>query len=81
MVRLCQYKDILGKSREGVHSIRILDFAIVDILLTVIAAFIISKFTNINFLKTLIFLILLAIFLHWLFCVDTKLNQILFSFF
>ena len=41
------YKDLLeskfGKPREGLHSYRFLDFAIVDILLTILLGIIIQK--------------------------------------
>lgn len=74
---LCKYKDIFGKPREGAHSFRIFDIAIVDLAMTVLGAYLVSKSAKINFFKTLAFLIILGIFMHWLFCVDTKLNQIL----
>ena len=31
-----QYKDILGLPREGIHSIRVFDYAIIDIIMTFI---------------------------------------------
>jgi uncharacterized membrane protein YcaP (DUF421 family) len=75
--RLCQYKDIFGKPNVGFHSIRIFDFALLDILGTILIAFIISKYYKINFVFTTIILFLVAIFMHWLFCVNTKLNTLL----
>lgn len=95
MSNLCQYKNMLGEPRKGVHSIRIFDFAIVDILLTVILAVIITAFisafvivsgqdmtvtvitTSVTFMCVLLALFILGIFLHWLFCVETKLNGLL----
>ena len=41
---LCQYKDLLGKVGEGIHSYRIYNIAIVDVLLTILGAFIIQLF-------------------------------------
>ena len=38
----CQYKDILGKVGEGPHSLRIFDIAIVDVILTIIGAYLIN---------------------------------------
>jgi hypothetical protein len=35
---LCEYSDIFGKPNQGIHSIRIFDIAIVDVLLTIIVA-------------------------------------------
>jgi len=95
MQRLCQYKDLLGEPRKGVHSIRVFDFAFVDIALTIFLAVIITAIisifvtylsqsipitlgtTVIIFILTLCMLFILGIFLHWLFCVKTKLNGLL----
>ena len=76
---ICKYKDIFGKPRKGVHSYRFLDFAIIDIIFTIIGAYLISKYSNYNFYKILLFLFILGIILHKLFCVDTKLNSIIFK--
>ena len=46
MFDLCKYKDILGVPGKGVHSFRIFNIAIVDVLLTIIAAYILSIFTS-----------------------------------
>lgn len=76
---LCSYKNIFGKPYEGVHSIRIpiIDLAFIDVFFTVIAAYIISKYFEYNFVCTLLFLFLLAIFIHYIFCVNTRLNVFL----
>jgi hypothetical protein len=81
MKGLCKYKDIFGRPNEGAHSIRIFGFAAVDIILTILAAFLIAKFTKIGAKIGVIYvtlaLFLLGIFIHYLFCVDTKLNRCL----
>ena len=77
MSRLCQYNDLLGVPRKGAHSLRVFDFALVDILLTIIAAIIIRYVFNVNILIVAIILVLIGIFLHWLFCIDTKLNRLI----
>ena len=41
---LCEYKNMLGKVGEGVHSIRIFNIAIVDVLATVLLAYVIYLF-------------------------------------
>ena len=71
---LCKYKDIFGKPNEGVHKYRIFNLAIVDIILTILGAILLSKLLSTNFLLTLLILFLLGIFFHWLFCVPTALN-------
>jgi hypothetical protein len=75
----CKYKDILGKLGEGVHSIRICDIAIVDVILTIIGAYFISKIFKLNFLNTLIILFILGILLHRIFCVRTTIDKLLFN--
>ena len=41
---LKQYKDIFGKPNEGVHSYRLFDVAIVDLLLTILYMCILCEF-------------------------------------
>jgi hypothetical protein len=41
---LCQYKNIFGEVNKGVHSYRIFNIAIVDVLLTIIGAYVIYLF-------------------------------------
>jgi hypothetical protein len=69
----CPFKDIFGKPGTGPHSYRIFDIAVVDTALTVLGAFLISKyiFKKTPFLITLLFFFLLGEILHWIFCVDT----------
>lgn len=75
---LCKYKDILGKINKGVHSYRLFDFAILDIIGTIIGAYILYRLTNYDFYKILISLFIFGIFIHKIFCVKTKLNSLLF---
>jgi hypothetical protein len=79
MVDLCKYKDILGKPGEGLHSFRIFNIAIVDVLLTILAAYVISYFTKINIYYTLIGMFILGIINHRLFCVRTTIDKLLFE--
>lgn len=67
----CPFKNIFGKPGTGVHSLRIADIAVVDTTLTIIGAFLISKYFRTPFLNTLFFFFLLGEFLHWVFCVDS----------
>lgn len=76
---LCKYKDIFGKTGEGVHSYRVFNIAIVDVIATIVLAIIISAIFNTSFVKTLFFLFLLGIILHRLFCVKTTVDMILFE--
>lgn len=78
-MNLCKYSDIFGKPNEGVHSYRFFDVAIVDFIITIIVGFLISYFFNLSFIYTLIFLFVLGIFLHRLFCVKTTVDKLLFG--
>ena len=44
MFYFCKYKDILGKPGEGVHSYRLFDIAIIDVVLTIGLALFIKKY-------------------------------------
>ena len=75
----CKYKDILGEVGKGLHSYRIFNIAVVDVLFTIIGAYIIYLFfSNYFFVCILISLFLLGIVLHRLFCVRTTVDKFLF---
>lgn len=76
---LCKYRDSLGIPNQGVHSYRLFGVAIVDVVFTIIGAMIISYFSKKSFIFTLIFLFLLGIMLHRLFCVRTTIDKLLFQ--
>jgi hypothetical protein len=80
-MRLCKYRDLLGKPNKGFHKYG----AIGDWAMTIIMALV---FATITYYATkdskvtypmLVFLwfigiMILAVFLHWLFCVKTRFN-------
>lgn len=74
---LCKYSNIFGIPGKNIHSIRLFDFAIVDIIITYIVGYIISKYFDINIYITCGILLLFSIIIHKIFCVDTKLISIL----
>jgi len=76
---LCPYKDILGKPNTGVHSYRILNIAIVDVIATLLLAIIISFISKQNVLLIFCILIIISLFIHKLFCVDTTLTKLVFN--
>ena len=77
---LCKYKNIFGKPKEGVHSYRIFNIAIVDVLATIFVAYIIKLlFPNYNYYLILFTLFLLGIFLHHIFCVKTTIDKLIFN--
>lgn len=75
MERSCAYKFVLGRPGEGVHAPRIGGLAAVDLLGTLALIAVLSMWWNpvlVTVLVTVTF-----IFLHWLFCVPTALNEAL----
>ena len=78
-MNLCKYKNALGVPNNGIHSYRLLNIAIVDVILTIIGALFISIFFKISFIRSLIFLFLLGIILHRIFCVRTTIDKLLFN--
>ncbi len=72
---LCEYKDIFGKPNEGAHSHRFLGLATVDLIGFVLLVFVIVSYFGTGVLSTTIWLAILTIFIHWLFCVPTALNR------
>lgn len=76
----CQYQNIFGKPKTGAHSIRIFDVAIIDVILTIVLAYLINLFyPTYSFQKILIILFILGIVLHRLFCVRTTIDKLLFG--
>lgn len=78
-MNFCKYKNILGEPGKGVHSYRFGGFAIVDVLFTILGAFLFSYLLDVPFWICLVGLFLLGILLHRLFCVRTTVDRILFS--
>ena len=75
----CEYKEILGKVKKGVHSYRVFDIAVVDVVMTILGAYLLHLFIpQSNFFVVLISLFLLGIAMHRLFCVRTTVDKMLF---
>ena len=66
-----KFKYALGIPGKGVHSTRFLNLALVDYILTIIAAIITSFITHIPLVLTTIIWLILGIILHVLFGVET----------
>lgn len=73
----CPYANILGKPNTGVHSIRLFGLAVVDTVLTIIGAYVISKAYNIVFWKSLLGLFVLGEVLHYIFGANTAFLQMI----
>ena len=81
MWKLCKYKNALGVPGKGIHSYRICNLAIVDIILTLLGARILQIFIfpESEYLYILGGLFLLSIVLHRMFCVKTTIDKLLFG--
>ena len=79
MANFCQYKNAFGASGTGAHSYRFMGFAVVDTVLTILAAFLIAWLANWPFWIVLLVLFVMGIYLHWLFCVQTTVGKIVFG--
>lgn len=75
---LCKYRNALGVPGKGVHSVRLSGIAVVDVIMTLIGAYIIARITRSSFAWTAAGLFLLGIILHRLFCVRTTIDKLLF---
>jgi hypothetical protein len=76
---MCKYRDALGVPGRGVHAWRVGGVAIVDVILTVVAAGIIAWISEWNFWCVLGGLVVLGILMHRIFCVRTTVDRLLFS--
>lgn len=74
-----KFSEIFGRPNEGAHSYRFMNLAIVDVVGTIIGAFIIAKVFHLNFFLTLLLIFILGIILHRLFCVNTTINKFIFG--
>lgn len=78
MIDLCKYKNIFGEPNTGVHSYRIFNIAIVDVVLTLLLSYVVARIFNISFLFSCVLMFSLGIFAHRAFCVRTTVDKALF---
>lgn len=82
---LCKFSNMFGKPKEGVHKYRFMNIAIIDVIFTIIGAYMIyllinSIFkTDISYFTYLFAFFISSILLHKLFCVDTTIKVLLFG--
>lgn len=75
----CRYSEIFGKVGEGAHAYRVFDVAIVDVIFTIIGAYIIHfSLPQYKFIHILVVLFASGIALHRFFCVRTTVDKALF---
>lgn len=76
---LCKYKNALGQPGEGIHSYRIADIAVADVIMTLVAAYLITLIYGVSFVYSAVGLFGAGIILHRVFCVRTTVDKMLFS--
>jgi hypothetical protein len=74
----CPYKDALGIPGKGSHT-HFFGIAIIDVIMTIVGAFVLSYLFKWNFIYTMIILFVLGIIAHRLFCVRTTIDKLLFK--
>lgn len=78
-MNFCKYSNQFGMPGQGIHSYRLFDIAIVDVIMTILVGLLISYVFKYNIIYVLIVLFLIGIIVHKIFCVDTALNNMIFS--
>lgn len=68
-----------GTPRAGIHAIRLFDFAIVDVALSLLAAALISYVTKMCLWLSVLLVFVLGIVVHRVLKIDTKLNVMIFG--
>lgn len=79
MKLLCPYRYLFGKPNKGIHSLRVANIAIMDVIMTLIGAYLLCLlFPKVPKHYFFIGLFGLGIVLHRLFCVRTTIDKLLF---
>jgi hypothetical protein len=76
----CAFKNLFGEPGKGIRTIRIFNVSVVDLVLTIIAAYLIGRHYKLNAIGIFwIFclLVLISVVVHEAFCVDTTLTKML----
>lgn len=76
---LCKYKNLFGKLNTGIHSYKIFHISILDVVVTMIGAYVIYLFfPKYNYFYILLCFFLFGIIVHRIFCVRTTIDKLLF---
>lgn len=76
----CQYKNLFGPPGEGIrkHRIPIINLAWFDVSVVAFVGYLISKYLNYSAISVFIFLFIMTVVTHRVFCVETALDKFLF---
>jgi hypothetical protein len=75
---LCKYKNMFGEVGKGIHSYRIFNLAIVDVIQTILLGIFLSWLTKYSIYYTIPGAFILGIIAHRAFCVRTTVDKLLF---
>ena len=76
---LCKYRNMFGEPGKGIHSLRLCNVAVVDVLMTVLIALIVHHFLPAyRFATVLVALLVVGVVAHRVFCVRTTVDKLLF---
>jgi hypothetical protein len=75
---LCKYKNAFGEPGKGIHSYRFLGISVIDVLVTLLGAILISYYTKISAYYVIPAIFLLGVVVHHMFCVRTTIDKLLF---
>ena len=78
-MNLCKFKDILGQPGKGIHSFRIFNIAVFDVILVLLFSWILSRFVNFRMIYIAIIVFFVGIIAHRIFCVRTTIDKLLFG--
>ena len=76
---LCKYSNVLGEPGKGVHSFKIFNFAVFDVIATVLLGYFASKLFKTDLTLTIIVCFIVGIISHRLFCVKTTADRLIFG--
>ena len=76
---LCQFKHIFGEEGKGVHSLRFMGVAIIDVVGTFAVAIAIARYCNFDMWTCIAVAFATGVFAHWMFCVNTTVNVAIFG--
>ena len=85
---LCKYKNVFGEPNTGIHSVRIFNVAIFDVLSTILVGVVFHQLIIVDLLKmndsiklwmVLVVLFVIGIILHRAFCVKTTVDKLIFG--
>ncbi len=81
----CKYSDMFGEPKKGLHQYRLFDIAIVDVVFTLIGAYILCVLygfvfkTHERYFTFAVILFTIGIVMHRLFCVETTIDKLIFG--